>query len=125
MEALLKAPSFLILSCFTFVCAFGDNEFKELSDITSITANLSDRFVETCGVNETCIRFCCENSTSCDVLEFFNKSSVPGGENLKDDFKILEGLPSCHKAGNEYSNDDEWSFFPASRTSCVIEIKDL
>lgn len=114
MKALSGALRLLILSTFVFVCAFSENVNQKTNDIAPITTKISNQVVDKCGVNETCVRFCCDNLVSCANLESFNKSSIPGAEDLDEDFKILKGHPSCRNTSGAFEYDAIWSFLKVS-----------
>lgn len=111
MDALSGAVKVFILSSFLFFCAFSENVNLKTNNITPITANISNQVVDKCDVGETCVRFCCDNHASCASLESFNKSFIPGAEDLDEDFKILKGFPLCHE---KYEHDAIWSILKVS-----------
>lgn len=113
MEVLSGAPRLLILSSLLFVGAFCGNDNQELNDIAPITAN--NKVVNECQVGEACVRFCCDKTSLCSNLEFFNTSAIAAFENLDDDFKILKGIPECHETSGAFEQNTSWTFLKVGK----------
>lgn len=123
MEALLSAFRLFIFS--SLILSNVDCEgFLEINDIIPITTNVSANDIEDeCGAGEACVRFCCDNSTLCSNLDFFNKSSIAEAEDLDENFRILKGLPSCFYTVSAYEIDSNWSFLKVSLRHWLSQIQ--
>lgn len=113
MEALLRPSRIFIYLCLLFICVICEYN-PEINDIIPITNSVSANFVDKCGAGEACVRFCCDNSSLCSNIEYFNKSSMAEAENLDENFKILKGIPSCHETSGIHEQETSWNFLKVS-----------
>ena len=93
------------------VCyVFGSSDFnyeKSESIYYREPANIPKAKANFCQSNETCVRFCCDDKSSCLDEKLFNLSSFREAKNLGLNFLILMGRPNCESM---YENEDPWEF---------------
>lgn len=70
-------------------------------------SRFSYSIVKQCGVGESCIRFCCMNTTNCEKEENFDLSFDPKAKNLSSSYKIIEGEPNCK---DRFEETSYWEF---------------
>lgn len=76
-----------------------------------IDESLDHVIVEKCGINESCVRFCCTNESFCSKNEHFDLSDVPEAKNLSQNFKVLKGKPKVDQCFEAI----DWIFLEVSK----------
>jgi 7 transmembrane receptor (Secretin family) len=113
----MKKELGIVINLFFLVFGFTENIHEK-------SANLD--FVETarkinsqnCQLNETCVRFCCDDKSSCLDRNFFNMSLVGEAKNLDLDYKILTQRPNCISM---FEEEGSWKFLEDGK---VVQFSD-
>lgn len=62
-----------------------------------------------CQSHESCVRFCCYDSSTCLDKDYLNISAISEASNLNKNYKVLKGKP-C----KEMFVEDSWAFLSVS-----------
>lgn len=81
-------------------------------------------FNSPCSWYEPCVRFCCNNKTTCNdkfIRENFNSSLLPESvRNETIEYKILLGRPTCSLKLLPNTSDEPWSFSEVRRFETLL-----
>lgn len=105
---------YLIIASFIATNILSVSCFEESVSVNSTNQGGQENFIRTtlpsddeCGVNETCVRFCCSKESDCLSEEYFNISSIKEAKFLSTPFKVLKGRPKC---SGMYVETEPWMF---------------
>ena len=104
----MKKAFAIIVNLVCYVCGYTDSNYeKSESFYYKEPANILESKENGCKINETCVRFCCDDKLSCMDEKLFNLSSIHEARHLGVNIKILMGRPYCESM---YENEDPWEF---------------
>lgn len=107
MEKLyLIIVGFIASDISSLLCSSENNSVGEGAE------NISSLSVEECGVNETCVRFCCSIESNCISQEYFNLRNLPQAQFLNYKFKALRGKPNC---SDMYVEKESWMLLQVNK----------
>lgn len=80
--------------------------------------NFSFTVVDNCDDKDICVRFCCNNKTSCLKNDFFNLSMLYQAQNLSSEYKVLTGRPCL----DMYIEDQSpWAFLQVTQVKLKLQ----
>lgn len=91
--------------CLLILVLIGNPDYL-VSATNKVTVKNHD-VVESCSKNESCVRFCCDEDSSCTENDNFDLKSLKEAENLDLNYKVLIGRPDCEMFIEDFT---KWEF---------------